>query len=214
MKRIHILQHAQSESSGCIEKWVEERSYSYNVTEVYTGKLLPDVSEIDWLVIMGGGMSVHDTDELPWLIDEKRLIKECIHAGKVILGICLGSQLIAEALGSRVYKNRMKEIGWFPVMRINSGEDPAILKKFNSTETVFHWHGDTFDIPEGARCIFTSDVCKNQCLIYNERTLGLQFHLEVTENLLECMIISGSDEIVPGGSVQNENQMRVGASNI
>jgi GMP synthase-like glutamine amidotransferase len=214
MKRIHILQHEPYENPGCIETWIKERGYIYTVTRFYAGEALPEVADIDWLIVMGGPMSVHDTAEFPWLFDEKRFINEAVVHGKVIIGICLGSQLIAEVLGSRVYKNRVKEIGWFPVRRCSDGEISNLLQKFKETETVFHWHGDTFDIPEGAVHGFSSEGCANQCFIYKNRIIGLQFHVEVTESLLELMLENGFDEIVPEQYIQDEALIRKGSGYI
>jgi len=214
MKRIHIIQHVPYETPGCIESWIKEKSYNYTITELYKGETLPEVSDIDWLIIMGGPMSIHDTDEFPWLAAEKNFILKAVEADKVIVGICLGSQLIANVLGSSVYKNRVKEIGWFPVKRSEPVVDLPPLKKFNETETVFHWHGDTFDIPDGSLHGFISDACRNQCFLYNERVLGLQFHVEVTEDLLESMIVNGLDEIVPAQYIESADEIRKGTSYI
>ncbi len=210
MKRIHILLHVPFETPGCIETWIREKGYIFSSTALYADEVLPDVNDIDWLVVMGGPMSVHDTAEFPWLVDEKRFINDAVTHGKVIIGICLGSQLIAEALGSRVYKNSVKEIGWFPVMKNSSGADSSLLRKFGDIETVFHWHGDTFDIPHGAVSVMSSDGCKNQCFIYNEKIIGLQFHVEVTADLLESMIVNGIDEVVPDKFIQDADQLRDG----
>jgi GMP synthase-like glutamine amidotransferase len=214
MKRIHILQHEPYETPGCIDDWIKQKSYNYTITELYKEELLPDVREIDWLVVMGGSMSVHDTEKFPWLKNEKSFIREAVSSGKVVAGICLGSQLIAEVLGGRVYKNISKEIGWFPVVRCDGTAVSRFPEKFNNSETVFHWHGDTFDMPEGAFRLFASEACRNQGFVYNEKVIGLQFHVEVTEILLENMIVNGIDEIVPEQYIQNADQLRKGSSNI
>ncbi len=214
MKRIHILQHEKYETPGCIDHWIKSKSYNCTVAELYERAVLPDVSAFDWLIVMGGSMSVHDTDKFPWLADEKKFIKNAVDAGKVAIGICLGSQLIAEVLGSKVYQNHQKEIGWFPVSRNIAAGDSFMLKRFSDMETVFHWHGDTFDIPEGAKHCFTSDACRNQCFIYNERILGLQFHLEVTEDLLEGMLAGGAGEIVPSQYIQSADEIKDGSVHI
>jgi len=214
MKRIHVLQHMEFETPGCIMDWIKSKSYCCTVTELYADCEYPEISEIDWLIIMGGSMSVHDYEDFPWLAGEKKFIADAVRAGKIIIGICLGSQLIAEVLGSRVYKNIVKEIGWFPVKVFRSGYSSKLFKSFSDTETVFHWHGDTFDMPDGAHHLFTSEACINQCFIYNERVIGLQFHIEVTEELLEDMIAEGTGEIVSSQYIQNEAQLKAGASNI
>ncbi len=211
MKRIHIIQHVPYETPGCIESWIKEKKYVLSVTELYSGAALPERGSFDWLVVMGGPMSVHDVEEYPWLSVEKKFIVEAISDRKAVIGICLGSQLIAEALGSRVYKNGIKEIGWFPVNAVDRGGGSTLLKIFNDSEIVFHWHGETFDIPAGAVHGFTSDACRNQFYIFKDRVVGLQFHLEVTEQLLENMIVNGADEIVPARYIQTAEQLRNGS---
>lgn len=214
MKRINILQHVPYETPGCIEEWINKKSYECEITKIYEGGSLPSVSSIDWLVIMGGPMSVHDTDKFPWLVSEKKYIKEAIASNKVVVGICLGSQLIAEALGSRVYRNDLKEIGWFPVKKSGDKTESELLKSFNNTEIVFHWHGDTFEMPSGASREFLSDACRNQCFTYNKRVIALQFHVEVTEHLLKAMIQNGIDELIPGEYVQSAESLSNGTVHI
>jgi GMP synthase (glutamine-hydrolysing) len=214
MKRIHLLLHVPYETPGCIETWIKEKGYIYSITALYAGEIIPDISEIDWLIVMGGPMSVHDTDTISWLSDEKQIIKEAVVQNKIIIGICLGSQIIAEVLGSSIYKNEVKEIGWMPVKKNPMKVNSSLLCKFNEVETVFHWHGETFDIPHGAVHGFNSEECVNQCFIYHNRIIGLQFHVEVTEDLLESMIVNGIDELVPGRSIQDADMIRKGAHHI
>ena len=214
MKRLHIFLHVPYETPGCIETWIKEKGYFYSSTALYAGEIIPDISEVDWLIVMGGPMSVHDTDLYPWMSEEKKFIEEAVVRDKVVIGICLGSQLIAEVLGSSVYRNDFKEIGWMPVQKNPVKTDSPLLHKFKEIETVFHWHGDTFNIPHGAVHGFTSECCVNQCFIYNNRIIGLQFHVEVTEYLLESMIENGIDELIPGKYIQDGASIRTGAHHI
>ncbi len=211
MKRISIIQHVQYETPGCIEIWIEQKSYQSKITKIYAGEHLPAAADIDWLIIMGGPMSVHDTEKYPWLPGEKRFIREAISTGKIVIGICLGAQLIAEALGGRVSKNDYREIGWYPVTKTGKSSGLSLAAMFNDTETVFHWHGETFEIPGGASHEFRSEACTNQCFVYKERVIGLQFHVEVTGHLLEEMIKNGKDELVTGEYVQSREQLLEGA---
>jgi len=214
MNRISIIQHVPYETPGCIEDWINKKSYPYKIIKPYKGEPLPQISDFEWLIIMGGPMSVHDTDMFSWLAGEKIFIKNAVSSGKVVIGICLGAQLIAESLGSRVYRNEAREIGWFPVTRIPDKTDSGLLNKFDYSETVFHWHGETFEIPYGASHEFSSDACRNQGFIYGQKVLGLQFHVELTDPLLEGMISNGKDELLPGEYIQNAEQLLVGAVNI
>ena len=144
-------------------------------------------------------MSVYDEDEYPWLREEKDFIRAVIQAGKKVLGICLGSQLIAEVLGAKVYPNAVKEIGWFPVTKTESGKTSALIADFPVTSEVFHWHGDTYDLPAGCAHLFISNECCHQAFEYQGRVVGLQFHLETVPELLEAMIENGLHEMNVGG---------------
>jgi len=158
---------------------------------------------------MGGPMSVYEENKYDWLSTEKQYIKKAIESGKTILGICLGSQLIAEVLGARVYPNNVKEIGWFPVTKSVSGQVVPLLKDVEDEITVFHWHGDTYDLSPGSVHLFSSLNCRNQAFLYENRVLGLQFHLEVTEQSLTDMIENGRQELLPSETVQCEKEIRL-----
>jgi len=214
MKRINILQHEEYETPGCITDWIKRKSYKHQITKLYAGETLPVIKDIDWLIVMGGPMSVHDTEMFPWLIEEKKFIKEAISSGRIVVGICLGAQLVAEALGGRVYRNDFKEIGWFPIKRIDGRTDSKLMKMFDNTETVFHWHGDTFEIPDSASREFLSEACSNQCFTYKEKVLALQFHVEITDSLLNNIISNGEEELLPGKFIQSADQLLNGAVHI
>ena len=178
--RVHWLQHADFEDLGCIAPWLVARGHHVTYTRLYAGDTLPDAREFDWLIIMGGPMNIYEYDTHPWLRSEKELIRAAIDAGKRVLGICLGSQLIADVLGGQVTRNAHTEIGWYPVQLSTSGQDSKLLADFPQTLDVFHWHGDTFAIPPSAQHLATSEACSNQAFSYGERVIGLQFHPEVT----------------------------------
>lgn len=173
---------------------------------MHSADTLPDPGRFDWLIVMGGPMSAADDAKHPWLVPEKRLIGDSIHAGKVVLGICLGAQLIASALGARVYPQRKKEIGWFPVRHVSAPPAP-VASLIPDGSIVFHWHGDTFDIPRGAIRLLRSDSCENQAFALGDRVLGLQFHLETTALTARDLIDNCRAEIVPDDYVQTEEVM-------
>lgn len=210
MKRIHVFQHIPAETPGCISNWVLDMGYTLTETRFFSSTPLPDKNDLDWLVIMGGPMSVHDEYLFPWLTEEKKFIEQSITAGKTVLGICLGAQLIADVLGAKVAKNRWKEIGWHPVFRTGDNRKCMIFNKVKDGRPVFHWHGETFDIPAGAVCGLSSEACKNQGFIYGDRVLALQFHLEVTPHLLHDMTGSFRDELIPSEYVQPEEEILKG----
>lgn len=205
--RIHYLQHVPFEGLGYIEDWALQNGHTLTATKFYEHYTIPDIKNVDWLIIMGGPMGVYDEAEYSWLKNEKKLIREAIESGKVVIGICLGSQLIAEVLGAKVFANNEKEIGWFDVSLTKQGEQHPLFEGFNITFPVFHWHGDTFKLPNNAIHLIESKGCKNQAFIYGERILGLQFHLEVTPLAMKEMVKQGKDELQSGRFTQNEQEI-------
>ena len=201
--KLHWLQHVPFEGLGIIEKWAIENDFTLSCTRLYAGEKLPAVETFDWLVVMGGPMGIYDYDEHPWLVAEKEFIKQAIDANKTVLGICLGAQLMADVLGAKVYPGPEKEIGWFPIQR--SEGSPNLLPE---ELTVFHWHGDTFEIPEGAIRLASSDACENQGFIYNHRAVGLQFHMETTPESMEALIKNCGEELIDAPHIQTAEQIR------
>lgn len=175
--KVHVLQHVPSEGLGSIEVWLEKIGATVSFTYFFESAALPAVQELDMVIALGGPMSVNDEEALPWLRAEKKFIREAIDNGKAVLGICLGSQLIANALGARVRANPHKEIGWFPVAAVQHSKDTFQLP---ASVNVFHWHGETFEIPQGAVHLARSAACANQGFQWGRRVIGLQFHLETT----------------------------------
>ena len=207
MLRIHILQHIYYEQPAVIESCLRNRNGRITFTHFDKEVFFPAQSDFDWLIIMGGHMSVNDEDEYPWLRDEKHFIRESIHAGKAVLGICLGAQLIAASLGARVYKNTYPEIGWFPVFRHNEAERSAIGRLLPEKIEMFHWHGDTFDLPPNAVHLASSALCRNQAFSIEDRVIGLQFHPEVTEAAVRGYIEHSPDVLNRPPYVQSPGQM-------
>lgn len=194
--RIHVLQHVYFEGPAAIANWAIEYGFKISYTHIYKSEKLPDINDFDILIIMGGPMGVYDSGTFGWLLDETEFIRESIGKGKPTLGICLGAQLIAHALGGRVYKGAQKEIGWYP-LTFNSSNSPLQLA---DKLTVFHWHGDTFDLPKGSKLFASSVAIKNQAFIYNNNVIALQFHLEMTQKSLQLMIENAGHELMETGS--------------
>jgi GMP synthase-like glutamine amidotransferase len=199
--RAHCLQHVPFEGLGCIEPWLVAAQYEIAYTRLFEAADLPEPGAVDLLVVLGGPMSVNDEGEFPWLVPEKRFIRRAIEAGTPVLGICLGAQLIANALGARVSRNREKEIGWFPVEAIPA--EGAGLFRFPSSAEVFHWHGETFDLPPGAVRLARSAGCENQAFQLGRSALALQFHLETTPAAARKMVEHGGAELQPARFVQS-----------
>ncbi|WP_067618833.1 type 1 glutamine amidotransferase [Dissulfuribacter thermophilus] len=191
--KLHYLQHVPFEGPGSILDWAQDRGLEVSHTRLYAKESLPAPDSFDILVVMGGPMGVCDIDDYPWLNEEKQFLKDVMAKDKCVLGICLGAQLMSEALGGVVRKNKYKEVGWFPVSLTPLAWDHPIFKGIDATFEALHWHGDTFSIPEGAIHIASSEGCANQAFLYGEKVLGLQFHLETTEDSLK-QIMEGSPE--------------------
>ncbi|HBL74419.1 MAG: amidotransferase [Bacteroidetes bacterium GWF2_42_66] len=205
--RIHYFQHVPFEGLGCIEEWINRNDHQLSVTRFYEPAVFPDVDDVDVLIVMGGPMGIYDEEEFPWLRGEKQFIRQVVDAGKIMLGICLGSQLIADVLGARVYANRYKEIGWFDVQATAEGLQTSVFSGSNPQFPVFHWHGDTFDLPEGAIWLFHSEACRNQGFLWDNRVLALQFHFEVTSESIREMIENGIHEFTTAPYIQSPSEI-------
>lgn len=205
--RIHYLQHVYFEGPGRIDEWARNNSHEQTITKLYDQPHLPTLSEFDLLVVLGGPMGVYEESDYPWLQAEKQLIRETIQARKLVLGICLGAQLIAEVIGGEVYKNDLKEIGWFPVKLTDNAGESALFRHFPQEFTPFHWHGDTFRLPAEAQRMALSLGCANQAYVYNEHVVGLQFHLESSRESIQQLIQHGEDDLEEGLYVQKPDEM-------
>jgi GMP synthase-like glutamine amidotransferase len=206
--KIHYLQHVPFEGLASIEHWAKSKGHSLSSTQFYKDEPLPNAGDFDLLVVMGGSMNIYEENKYPWLTQEKRFIEQAIENEKIILGICLGSQLIADVLGAKVFPNPDKEIGWFPIELTSQAKSSKVFNVLPNPFTVFHWHGDTFDLPKGATRMAMSKGCQNQAFIYGERVVGLQFHLESTKASVQAMIENCADEIVEGKYIHKPDEMR------
>ena len=155
-----VFQHVSFEGLGCIENWLREQHYSICTTRFFAGDAIPNIDAVDFLLILGGPMSVNDEQLFPWLIEEKKFIQEMVEKNKPVLGICLGAQMIAASLGAKVYPHSEKEIGWFPIHATPPAEHNNFFR-FPDETYVFHWHGETFDLPLGASRLARSVSCKH-----------------------------------------------------
>ena len=199
--RAHCLQHVPFEGLGSIETWLASHRATVTFTKFFEDPALPEVDDLELLVVMGGPMSVNDEHDFPWLRAEKEFIRVAIEQDKAVVGICLGAQLIASALGANVRPRETKEIGWFSITGTRS-DNPEGLFSFPAELLVFHWHGETFDLPNGATRLARSDACENQALQLGRRVIGLQFHLETTPDSARDIVHHCKDELHPDRYVQ------------
>jgi len=205
--RIHSFEHVPFEDLAQIRVWAENQGYSISRTRFYLNDQLPSLSKIDWLIVMGGPMNIYEDDRYPWLSREKAFIGEAISQGKLVLGVCLGAQLIADVLGGPVSKNQYKEIGWLPVSLSAAASSSPLFHNFPSEFIGFHWHGDTFQLPPGALGVASSSGCANQAFAYTNKVVGLQFHLESTPGSVKKLIDNCADELVHGPYIQTSAEM-------
>ncbi|HTY62951.1 MAG TPA: type 1 glutamine amidotransferase [Acidobacteriota bacterium] len=206
--RVHVLQHLPFEDLGNIALNLQDRGAQVSHTHFFENGQLPSLDGIDMIIAMGGSMSINDEREFPWLKPEKQFIRDAIRRNISVLGVCLGAQLIAGALGARVYPNPHKEIGWFPIRGIPV---PEGFFSFPSECPVFHWHGETFDLPDGAVRLAESDGCRNQAFQIKGNVIGIQFHLETTYANASALVQNFRDELLPLPYVQRESDI-LGAS--
>ncbi len=180
---IVVLQHAAFEGPGEIADWAEQHGHSVSVHHLYRGEALPRVGAFDLLVVMGGEMNIYQYRDWPWLKAESAFIKSTLAQGKWAIGICLGAQLIADALGAQVVQNPTIELGWLPITWTK--EARGAFPDLPASSTVLHWHGDTFGLPPGALRLAASEGCAEQGFLVPHRCLGLQFHIEVDPALVQ-----------------------------
>lgn len=206
MKPIIALRHVPHEGLGTIEDAIRREGLRLELIDQFRKPLSEFQPELAaGLVVMGGPMNVDETALYPFLADEVHWIQRAVEAELPVLGVCLGSQLLAKALGSRVYPNRVKEIGWYGVELTDAARDDALFGVCGPVETVFHWHGDTFDLPDGAVLLARGASCQNQAFRHGPAAYGLQFHIEVTSEIIRdwlgepgnCGELRGLDYIDP-----------------
>ncbi len=184
-----IVKNIPAEGPGTIEEYLKKKGTPYKIVEFSKGEQAADIEGYSHLVVMGAPMAVYERDRYPYLRTEADLIRDFIERGKAVLGICLGAQMIAHALGAKVYPGGIKEIGWYRVEITPEGMGDPVFSNLSVNSTpwadVFQWHGDTFDLPEKAVRVSTSETYQNQAFRYGNSVYALQFHVEVTPEMIK-----------------------------
>ena len=206
--KIHYLQHVPFENPGIILDWAADGGHAVTCTNLYEVHTFPDLTEIDWLIIMGGPMNIYEEERYPWLKEEKAFIQTAVQADKLILGLCLGAQLIADVIGGCVIKNPWKEIGWFTVNLTEEAQKHPAFSFLPKRPAVFEWHGDTFvDLPAGTVSLASNEACQNQAFAYGDRIFGFQFHLENTWEIIANLMSHCADEMTAGQYIQTAEEI-------
>ncbi len=198
MAKIYVLQHHPVENLGTIADALEGAALAWQYVRVNDGQPVPEnMKGAGGLIIMGGPMGVYQTDRYPWLRDEMKLIEDAIKSNLPVLGVCLGAQILAAALGAKVERNpNGKEIGWHEIRLHASATDDRLMRDLPATMTPFHWHGDIFELPPGAVSLASSDKTPCQAFRNGDKVYGFQFHFEVTEEGVGAMANAFAKEMV------------------
>jgi GMP synthase (glutamine-hydrolysing) len=200
MKKILAIQHIRCETLGTIAEALAARQIRVDWVRTFEEQAAPDrLDEYHGLVVMGGPMSVYDRDRHPFLREEMRLIEEALKGDIPVLGVCLGSQLLAAALGAPVAPGRQKEIGWYRVDLTEDGGKDPLWVDLEPSFTAYHWHGDTFTLPVGTVSLASSERTPHQAFRYGRSAYGVLFHMEVTETMIRDMVDSFRDELREAG---------------
>lgn len=210
MKRIAILQHVAFEGPARIADWLALRNLPARTHHLYAGDALPQLHDFDLLILLGGPMNIDEEHLHPWLGAEKRLLREALAAGKRVLGICLGGQLLADALGARVAAMGQAEIGWWPLEKYADSRHSPLGRMLPQRLMALHWHAQAFGLPQEAIALYGSAACRWQGFVWKERAVALQCHLESTPESVEALLAHAGEDLRMAGAVQDAAGIREG----
>ena len=196
MEKVLIFQHVHCETPGIIQNILESTGITAEIVRAFEGEPIPtEMGDVAGLIVMGGPMGVYEHSEYPFLLDEQRLIEDALREEKPILGVCLGSQLLASVLGVEVTKGKQKEIGWYPITLSKMAQTDALWTGVKSPFTAYHWHGDIFELPQGGIRLASSELTECQAFRYGSNVYGFLFHMEVTREIISGMVKTFTDEL-------------------
>ncbi|HTM64453.1 MAG TPA: GMP synthase [Gammaproteobacteria bacterium] len=205
--KILFVTHASFEQPGSIEAWAKRHNHNTSEVRPYLGEFLPVIDDFDMMVLMGGPQSPIEIEKFPYLIDEIELVKQALKQKKRILGVCLGAQLITEALGANTERSPNKEIGMYPVELLADAASDPVFGMFPASFDVMHWHSDMPGLADGVVLLAKSEGCTRQIFRYGDRVYGFQCHFELTKELVEAMIKHCNDDLIAGKYVMSPEQL-------
>ncbi len=211
--RIHFFIHDANQDISVFDQWVDNQQHTMSKTIFPLSDEVPDIENIDALIILGGIMGSYDDDKFLWMKKEKKFIEKCIVTKKKTFGICLGVQLIANVLGSRVYVNKYREIGWHTVTANETKNDYPFVNHFPNPVPLLEWHGDTFDLPANTVNVMETECTKNQCIIYENHVVGFQFHPEFNRKNVLHLIDKYKPNLLQGKYIQSEEEILANIKN-
>lgn len=200
--KIHSLNHADFENPGYFQTWAEKHGHSMTITHTHKGDILPSTNDYDFLLIMGGPQTALQLEKFPYLRDEIAHIQSAIAKNKYVLGVCLGAQLIGEALGAKTLHSPEREVGIFPVQLTEAGKKHAIFYHFSEQFPVTHWHNDMPWLPKGAKLLAKSEGCPHQIVEFNAKTYGFQCHFELARDNIVELVEHCAVSLKPGKYIQ------------
>lgn len=206
--RVYVFIHAPFEELGAMENWLLNNNHSISKIHSYNNEPLPKLADVDCLIIMGGPQSARHLEQYPYLQREVDFTRQAIVAQKKVLGICLGAQIIAEALNAKTLQSPYKEIGMYPVTLTEAAKQDPVFKNFTTTFPVMHWHGDMPGIAKDAVLLASSAGCPHQAFRYSNSVYGLQFHLEMTKELVAGMIKHCEEDLTAGPYIQTVAELQ------
>ncbi len=202
-----IVTHASFEKPGSIQSWAERNNYQITEIRPYKGDALPNVDDFDFVVVMGGPQSPLEIDKAPYLKDEINMLSDALKLNKRIIGVCLGAQLISEALGARTERSPYREIGCYPLELLCDAKADPVFNQFQNNLDVMHWHSDMPGLPEGAVLLAKSEGCPRQIYRYGDRVYGFQCHFELTKELVLEMVKKCPNDLKAGKYIMMEQEL-------